>query len=151
MEFMLNKHSSSLAVYHPGLLLIHSPLLSVDSEPTQFATTALAQLLQVVLVGALLYLQLGKLTPLKSKSGEAFGKIYKMTSRIKKPPSPSLCGSIMQGFTVWMAVSVSWKIPCNGIVFICWSPANCKSKVVLQGNQRIRPRFENHHSHSCEA
>lgn len=39
-----------------------------------------------------LYLQLGKLTPLNSKSWEAFGKIYKMTSRMKTslPAPPSL-------------------------------------------------------------
>lgn len=49
MEFVLNKHSSSLLVYHPGFRLICSPPLSSDSEPTQFATTALAQLQQVLL------------------------------------------------------------------------------------------------------
>lgn len=55
-----------------------------------------------------LYFQLGRLTPLNSKRGEAFGKIYKMTFRIKYlppclSPTPSLplCGSLIQGFTVW--------------------------------------------------
>lgn len=49
MEFVLDQHSSSLSAYHPGFLLICSPLLSIVFEPTQFATAALAQLLLVLL------------------------------------------------------------------------------------------------------
>lgn len=83
-----------------------------------------------------LYFQLGRLTPLNSESGEAFGKIYKMTFRIKNLPpclSPSLplCGSIIQGFTVWKKVSVFCKSR-NWILFIRNGSANHKSKVVLR-------------------
>lgn len=49
MEFMLNKHSPALSASHPGSPLMRSPLPSVDGEPTQFATAALAQLPQVLL------------------------------------------------------------------------------------------------------
>lgn len=90
-----------------------------------------------------LYLQLGKLTPLNSKIGEAFRKIYKMKSRKKKklPPfSLSLHGSIIQGFTVWKKVSFSCK-SCNWILFIHYRSANHKSKKLYLRNDVIIKRY----------